>query len=84
MIIFQKAKVNEVQQTSFHVYYKARQLENLSDNDKLVSIFKSFAVRIYPFQIATSAFVLRSPYLKDAMLCDEVDRRKVLKLCCDS
>ena len=68
---FSKSKVNKVQQTSFHVYYKARQLENLSDNDKLVPIFESSDLRIYPFQIATSAFVLRSPYLKGAILCDE-------------
>ena len=60
-----------MQQTSFHVYYKARQLENLSDNDKLVPIFESSDLRIYPFQIAASAFVLRSPYLKGAILCDE-------------
>lgn len=63
--------MNEVQQTSFHVYYNARQLENLSDNDKLVPIFESSDLRIYPFQIAASAFVLRSPYLKGAILCDE-------------
>lgn len=60
-----------MQQTSFHVYYNARQLENLSDNDKLVPIFESSDLRIYPFQIAASAFVLRSPYLKGAILCDE-------------
>lgn len=68
---FKKSKVNKVQQTSFHAYYNARQLENLSDNDKLVPIFDSSDLRIYPFQIAASAFVLRSPYLKGAILCDE-------------
>ena len=60
-----------MQQTSFHVYYKARQLENLSDNDRLVLVFDSSDLKIYPFQIAASAFVLRSPYLKGMILCDE-------------
>lgn len=63
--------MSKVQQTSFHVYYKARQLENLSDNDRLVLVFDSSDLKIYPFQIAASAFVLRSPYLKGMILCDE-------------
>ena len=55
---------------SFYTYYIARRLENLSEQDILVPIFDS-ALKIYPFQIAASAFVLRSPYLKGAILCDE-------------
>lgn len=60
-----------MQQTSFHMYYIARQLEFLTEQDKLVSIFDSSDLEIYPFQIAASGFVLRSPYLKGAILCDE-------------
>lgn len=57
--------------TSFQVYYKARLLENLSEDDKLVPVFDSSDLKIYPFQIAAANFVLRSPYLKGAILCDE-------------
>lgn len=67
--------------TSFHVYYKARKLENLSDNHKLVPIFELSELRIYLFQIAASAFVLRSPYLKGPILCDESSLGKNLKQC---
>lgn len=57
--------------TSFQVYYKSRLLENLSEDDKLVPVFDSSDLKIYPFQIAAANFVLRSPYLKGAILCDE-------------
>lgn len=60
-----------MQQTPFHMYYMARQLENLTKQDKWASIFHSSDLKIYPFQIAASDFVLRSPYLKGAILCDE-------------
>ena len=48
-----------MQSTSFQMYYKARLLENLSEDDKLVSVFDSVDLKIYPFQIAAANFVLR-------------------------
>ena len=73
--------MNKVQQTSFYVYYIARQLENLPDNDKLVPIFDSSDLRIYPFQIAASAFVLRSPYLKGQYFVMKLVWEKAMKPC---
>lgn len=60
-----------MQQTAFHAYYTARELENLRDEDLLSSAFASSDIKIYPFQIAAAAFALRSPYQKGAVLCDE-------------
>ena len=57
-----------MQLTSFQIYYKARLLENLSEDDKLVPVFDSSDLKIYPFQIAAENFVLHSPYLKGAIL----------------
>lgn len=65
-----------MQQTSFHAYYTARELENLYDEDLLSSAFASSDIKIYPFQIAASAFALRSPYQKGAILCDEAGMGK--------
>lgn len=65
-----------MQQTPFHAYYTARELENLYDEDLLSSAFASSDIKIYPFQIAASAFALRSPYQKGAILCDEAGMGK--------
>ncbi len=63
-------------QTSFRAYYTARMLDSLSDEDLLSSAFTSSDIKIYPFQIAASAFALRSPYRKGAVLCDEAGMGK--------
>lgn len=65
-----------MQQTAFHAYYTARALENLSDEDRLVSVYASSDIKIYPFQIAAAAFALRSPYRKGVILCDEAGMGK--------
>ena len=39
--------------------------------NKLIPVFASSSINIYPYQIAAAQFVLRSPYLKGAILCDE-------------
>lgn len=55
----------------FHAYYTARKLESLSEQDKLLPVFASSDIKIYPFQIAAANFALHSPYQKGAILCDE-------------
>ena len=64
-----------VVRTSFHAYYQARQLEQLSQ-EQFVPVFASSDIQIYPFQIAAASFVLRSPYQKGAVLCDEAGMGK--------
>lgn len=58
-------------QSSFHAYYKARLLENYAATDKLIPVYASSSIEIYPHQIAAAMFALRSPYLKGVVLCDE-------------
>lgn len=58
-------------QTSFHAYTKARELESLSNDDSLVSVFASSDIKVYPFQIAAANFALKSSYQKGVILCDE-------------
>ena len=55
----------------FHVCCKARQLSDLRNNEKFVAAFASSDIEIYPYQVAAATFVLRSPFLKGAILCDE-------------
>ena len=64
-----------VVRTSFHAYYQARQLEQLSQ-EQFVPVFASSDIQIYPFQIAAASFALRSPYQKGAVLCDEAGMGK--------
>lgn len=55
----------------FSAYLLARQLENLSDEEKLSVVYASSDIKVYPFQIAAARFALRSPYQKGFILCDE-------------
>lgn len=65
-----------MQQTPFHAYYTARQLDTLPDADKLLPVFASSDIQVYPFQIAAASFSLRSPYQKGVILCDEAGMGK--------
>ena len=60
-----------MQQTPFHAYYNARILESLSEDDRLIPVFASSDIKVFPFQIAAASFALRSPYQKGVILCDE-------------
>lgn len=52
--------------------YKARKLSAYAyGRDRLVPVFASSDIQIYPYQIAAAQFALRSPYLKGVILCDE-------------
>lgn len=62
--------------TPFHTYYTARMLDSLSDEDRLVPVFASSDIQVYPFQIAAASFALRSPYQKGVILCDEAGMGK--------
>lgn len=65
-----------MQQTPFHAYYTARMLDSLSDEDRLVPVFASSDIQVYPFQIAAASFALRSPYQKGVILCDDAGMGK--------
>lgn len=59
-------------QSPFHIYAKARELAGYVDGDnKLIPVFASSGIKIFPYQIAAALFALRSPYLKGVILADE-------------
>lgn len=60
-----------MQKTPFHVYYTARNLSNLAQKEKLIPVFASSNIEVYPFQVAAANFALRSHYRKGVILCDE-------------
>ena len=71
-------------QTPFQIYYMARMLENLPDEDRFVPVFASSDIKVYPFQVAAASFALRSPYQTGVILCDEAGMGKsheAIKLC---
>lgn len=55
----------------FHAYYQARQLAQLPEEEQLIPVYASSDIQIYPFQLATAHFALRSPYQKGVVSCDE-------------
>lgn len=56
----------------FHALYKARELSAYAyGRNKLLPVFASSDIEVYPYQIAAARFALRSPYLKGAILCNE-------------
>lgn len=61
--------------TPFHAYYTARKLESLSGEDRLIAVYASSDIKVYPFQIATAEFAVR-PYQKGVILCDEAGMGK--------
>ena len=62
--------------TPFHAYHLARTLENLPDEEKLIPVYASSDIRVYPFQVAAAQFALRSPWRKGSVLCDEAGMGK--------
>lgn len=60
-----------MQKTAFHVYCKARELENLYDKNDFAPVFSASDIKAYPFQIAAARFAYQSPYQKGVILCDE-------------
>ena len=60
-----------MKQAAFHDFYNARVLETLPLEEKLLPVYASSNIKIYPFQIAAADFALRSRYQKGAVLCDE-------------
>lgn len=56
----------------FHIYQKARELASyVTGEDKLLPAFASSDINIYPYQIASAIFALRSSFLKGVILADE-------------
>lgn len=60
-----------MRQTPFHIYYTAKTLVKYTNSNSLVSAFASSNVEIYPYQIATAQFALRSPYMQGVICGDE-------------
>ncbi len=46
-------------------------LQALVNDKNFLPIYASSNVKIYPYQIASARFALRSDYLKGCILCDE-------------
>lgn len=62
--------------TPFHAYLAARMLENLPDEEKLLPVYASSDIQVYPYQVAAASFALRSPWQKGVILCDEAGMGK--------
>lgn len=60
-----------MKKTTFHDFYRARRIESLPPEERLLPVYASSNIKIYPFQIAAADFALRSRYQKGAVLCDE-------------
>lgn len=59
-------------QSPFYIYTQARELSGyVTEGDKLLPVFASSNINIYPYQIAAALFALRSPLLKGVILADE-------------
>ena len=43
----------------------------LEDAERLLPVFASSAMEVFPFQVAAANFALKAQYLKGAVLCDE-------------
>ena len=54
--------------TPFHLLAGACELE---DAERLLPVFASSAMEVFPFQVAAANFALKAEYLKGAVLCDE-------------
>ena len=67
-----------MEMTPFHAYCYARTLQNLSDEEKLLPVYASSDIQVYPYQIAAAGFALRSPGQKGAILCDEASHEATL------
>lgn len=62
--------------SSYQAYYTARKLDALPDRDKLLPVYASSSIEMYPFQVAAAGFALRSPFQKGIILCDEAGMGK--------
>ncbi len=54
--------------TPFHLLTGVCELE---DAERLLPVFASSAMEVFPFQVAAANFALKAQYLKGAVLCDE-------------
>lgn len=61
--------------TPFHAFYRSRKFESLSGEDRLIAVYASSDIKVYPFQIAAAEFAVR-PYQKGVILCDEAGMGK--------
>lgn len=57
--------------TEFAAVAEARRLASLCNDDNLLAVYASSAIKVLPYQIAAARFALRSSVLKGCILCDE-------------
>lgn len=62
--------------TPFHAYYLAMKLNMLQDEDAFMPVFAEGKISVYPYQVAAALFVMRNPYQKGVILCDEAGMGK--------
>lgn len=62
--------------TLFHAYYLAMKLNMLQDEDAFMPVFAEGKISVYPYQVAAALFVMRNPYQKGVILCDEAGMGK--------
>lgn len=55
----------------YHAVAETTRLMALSNDQNFLPIYASSRAKIYPYQIASARFALRSDYLKGCILCDE-------------
>lgn len=65
------AEVSLKFQTSYSAIVESKRLKDLIDDENFLPIYASSNAKIYPYQIASARFALRSDYLKGCILCDE-------------
>lgn len=65
------AEVSLKFQTSYSAIVESKRFKDLIDDENFLPIYASSNAKIYPYQIASARFALRSDYLKGCILCDE-------------
>lgn len=55
----------------YHAVAETTRMTALADDKNFLPIYASSKAKIYPYQIASARFALRSDYLKGCILCDE-------------
>ncbi|MFR9596823.1 MAG: DEAD/DEAH box helicase [Rikenellaceae bacterium] len=61
-----------MRKSPYYIYSLARELAGyVTEENKLLPVFASSNIEMYPYQIAAALFALRSPFLKGVILADE-------------
>ncbi len=55
----------------YQAIIEAKRLESFTNDRNFLPVYASSTAKIYPYQIASARFAIRSEYLKGCILCDE-------------